>query len=182
METNLVRRYKRWRHGRGFGIHSPFAYDFITLTLRERLPYYAYDIIDAEASSEKADKCTLTPKALKLIFRIAVRFKPDMVAITGAKNADAEKRVIGYAGSNIKITSDLTDSNFNIINSAISETASARPNAVYIFPDTTDNGAAAACEKLWNDVTRGMRFDNSKSFSIIVCSPKLPKQRFDVKF
>ena len=47
--------YLRWRHGRGFGIHSPFAYNFICLTLRERLPYYAYPVLREELRRSGAD-------------------------------------------------------------------------------------------------------------------------------
>ena len=40
-----LRRYrtafKRYRHGKGFGIHSPFAFSFVLKVLRERLPYYS---------------------------------------------------------------------------------------------------------------------------------------------
>ena len=36
MQT-LLSRLRGWRHGRGFGIHSPFAFRFITEVLRQKL-------------------------------------------------------------------------------------------------------------------------------------------------
>ncbi|MDE6524298.1 MAG: hypothetical protein K2L66_01945 [Paramuribaculum sp.] len=36
---------RRWR-GRGNGVHSPFAYRFITEVLRQKDAYYAYDQLD----------------------------------------------------------------------------------------------------------------------------------------
>lgn len=36
-------RLRRARVSRGFSVHSPFAYRFITWVLRERLPYYCFD-------------------------------------------------------------------------------------------------------------------------------------------
>lgn len=33
---------KRFRHRRGYGVHSPFAFDFLTYVVYERGEYYAY--------------------------------------------------------------------------------------------------------------------------------------------
>ena len=33
---------RRFRHRRGYGVHSPFAFGFITGVVYERTPYYAY--------------------------------------------------------------------------------------------------------------------------------------------
>ena len=40
--------FQRLRHSRGFGVHSPFAYRFVTDVIRPgQYGYYAYDAIDA---------------------------------------------------------------------------------------------------------------------------------------
>ena len=52
-------RYKRWRHTKGYGVHSPFAYRLVTDVLRPgQYAYYAYNAIDfiitpAESSDHK---------------------------------------------------------------------------------------------------------------------------------
>ena len=33
---------RRFRHRRGYGVHSPFAFDFITDVVYERTAYYKY--------------------------------------------------------------------------------------------------------------------------------------------
>ena len=180
MKIDLARRYKRWRHGRGFGIHSPFAFDFITRTLRERLPYYAYPKLDALAA-EKWQGAS-GQRRLRLIFRIAVRFNPATAAIVGERNAALQKVALKAMRRDIDLKSSPSEAEMVIVNDATpSLPAIIGERAVYIFPDTT-HGGPAACEALWAATTRGMRFDNARGFTIIILSPRLPRQQFDVRF
>lgn len=179
MRLDLARRYKRWRHGRGFGIHSPFAYDFITTTLRERLPYYAYSKLDALAA-EKQQGASVQ-RRLRLIFRIAVRFNPTTAAIIGVRNASLQKVALKELRRDINLKSSLDKADLVIVNEDLSPGLVLREGLVYIFPDSRCGGATV-CETLWQSMPYGMRFDNSKGFSIIVANPKLPRQQFDVRF
>lgn len=38
--------YRKLRHGRGYGVHSPFVYALITKVIEEQHPYYCYQDID----------------------------------------------------------------------------------------------------------------------------------------
>ncbi|MDE6298719.1 MAG: hypothetical protein K2M10_03615 [Muribaculaceae bacterium] len=39
--------YLRWRHSKGFGVHSPFAYDVVTTAVRPgKYGFYGYEAID----------------------------------------------------------------------------------------------------------------------------------------
>lgn len=44
----LAEAYKRWRHTRGFGVHSPFAFELVTTVVRpgSRYAHYGYEDID----------------------------------------------------------------------------------------------------------------------------------------
>lgn len=179
MRLDLTRRYRRWRHGRGFGIHSPFAYDFITRTLRERLPYYGYERLAAmQFSSDSGDGLSI--RRLRLIFRIAVRFNPSSAAVTGLRDAAAMKATLRAVKSNIKFESSPADTGFAVIcdDTAIEPLPE---KAVYIFPDYR-RGGSETCAAIWSQTAHGMRFDNGKGFCVLVISPKLPKQQFEVKF
>jgi len=60
------RLYRKIRHRKGYGVHSPFAYNFITNIIGEKLPYYIFDNI--EKQREELLKCKdtvefLSPKA-----------------------------------------------------------------------------------------------------------------------
>lgn len=179
MELALARRYKRWRHGRGFGIHSPFAYDFITRTLRERLPYYGYDDIDAARGCAWSEPL-LPARRLRLLFRILARFNPPVVAVVGEPADTVLTATFTAVRHDIKITDDPHDADFIIVNGDTDFSIDSE-KVVVVFPDTRRAGSAAL-ENIWRQISRGMRFDNGCGFSIIVADPKLPRQQFDVRF
>lgn len=56
---------KRYRHTRGFGVHSPFAFRFITECIGEQWPYYAYD--------------TLRTPRQRFALRLGAYFQPDEI-------------------------------------------------------------------------------------------------------
>ena len=70
MQT-LLSRLRGWRHGRGFGIHSPFAFRFITEVLRQKLGYYGYADISPD-------------KRMRLLYRLVVFFQPERVMVMSA--------------------------------------------------------------------------------------------------
>ena len=51
MIGSIVEYYKRWRHSRGYGVHSPFAYDLVKRVIRppRGYAYYGYEDIDVAA-------------------------------------------------------------------------------------------------------------------------------------
>ncbi len=45
--SSLSRFYKRWRHSRGFGVHSPFAYEIVINAVTPgKYSYYGYEDIE----------------------------------------------------------------------------------------------------------------------------------------
>lgn len=45
--TTSFQAYVRWRHSRGFGVHSPFAYNIVKMAVRPgNYGYYGYEDID----------------------------------------------------------------------------------------------------------------------------------------
>ncbi len=75
--NKLALYIRRFRVNRGFTVHSPFAYRFIKLVVRERLPYYAFrDIRDPYD---------------RLLYRTAVYFHPSSISAAGPNAAHALK-------------------------------------------------------------------------------------------
>ncbi|MCM1503852.1 MAG: hypothetical protein NC127_01475 [Muribaculum sp.] len=82
----------RLRHSKGFGIHSPFAFNFVLRVLREKWAYYAYSDIESmrdclqrivdEMPGEHPRLISL--KNAKMLFRIACYFNPKAILQIGA--------------------------------------------------------------------------------------------------
>ncbi len=71
------KRIFHWRRNKGYGVHSPFAFNFITGVVRNTAcHYYAYAPLDAVSGSKDR-------KRARLLFRVACRFNPREVLETG---------------------------------------------------------------------------------------------------
>lgn len=93
----MLKFLRRWRHSRGFGVHSPFAFRFIREVLREhRCAYYAYADIAGEV--RRRPGVMALAEAL-LLYRVAVDLRPvsACVAAGGARGALAAE-ILSKAG------------------------------------------------------------------------------------
>ena len=72
----------RQRHNRGYGVQSPSSFFFVTQVLKERLPYYAYPILEEIAKEEKN-----SAKRLKEVFRITTHHNPANSIAIGSPSA-----------------------------------------------------------------------------------------------
>jgi hypothetical protein len=82
------------RHHRsgGFGIHSPYAYQFVRNVWRQRLPYYAYGGIHQLVGTIKAgtnrqqrrEMDLISEREARLLFRVANFFNPGQFLQIGA--------------------------------------------------------------------------------------------------
>lgn len=103
----VIRSVKRWWRSKGFGIHSPFAFYFVTKVLRESLPYYCYHDIDCMVYDAPEGKSASMPKAgeLKALLRIICHFIPSEVYVHPSA-PDEISRTIRMADSRIKFSSE----------------------------------------------------------------------------
>lgn len=65
----------RIRHGRGFGVHSPLAYELITSVLRDKPAYYADNEIETFGLNRRQRRIA------RIIFRLLVRFGAETVSV-----------------------------------------------------------------------------------------------------
>lgn len=92
------RRYRTaWsRHHRsgGFGIHSPFAFNFVQNVLGEQCPYYAYARIAKWRATAKAalggcwphTSSLISLNEARMLFRITNFFNPSQLLVIGARS------------------------------------------------------------------------------------------------
>lgn len=83
----------RFRHRRGYGVHSPFAFDFITDVVYQRLPYYKYRELTllerAQAPVRGRDWGYESRKVKRLLFRIVNYCRPQLMVDAGRLSASA---------------------------------------------------------------------------------------------
>ena len=163
----VLKYFNLWRHGRGFGIHSPFAFRFITEVLRLRTPYYAYrDIPDRGR--------------LRQIFRVVCHFRAQRVAVLSDVPGPIEAAVrrVGRAVQTLKDNPDFVVADMRV----------ATPEAIAAFIAGGARGAYLLnCNRSMLDavtatMSRGMSFDNCRGTAVIAALPHLPRQDFKVKF
>lgn len=72
---NLFKEYIRWRHSRGFGVHSPFAFRLISDVLRPgRYGYYSYWEIENHLKRNEKDDYRFI-RLIKFTLRLAIFLK-----------------------------------------------------------------------------------------------------------
>ncbi|MFI3239144.1 MAG: hypothetical protein R3Y22_00930 [Bacteroidales bacterium] len=110
--TRYSSALKRYHRSNGHGIHSPFAFHFVTSVLRERTPYYAYKDIEGYMNMVKGRNTfnrrhfrevkMISFKCAKIIFRLINHFQPSNIfQISG--NYGIITKSIMYANSQVGI-------------------------------------------------------------------------------
>lgn len=87
--TNPLVWLARFRHRKGYGVHSPFAFRFITDVIYERHPFYAYKELDRALPFPKRFR---QRKGLHLMLRLANHLQPSTILLP--KDAWWEKRYL----------------------------------------------------------------------------------------
>ena len=97
----------RFRHSKGFGIHSPFAFKFVLDVLREKCGYYAYAGIKARrrlvarrlSAKRGVHTRIISLKNAKMLFRIACYFNPRLILQIGSTYGISTSSVLDVSAS-----------------------------------------------------------------------------------
>lgn len=158
---------QRFRHSRGFGVHSPFAFRFINEVLCEQLHYYDYDRLPtAEMRLAYRLAAFLQPSEMRAEEAVSHLAKAAMMATQGKPGRpprwallDAAPLVIASPAANPAVLA--------------SEIAGGA-NAIIKYADP------AALRSVIDTMAGGMVFDNEKGLAIVIASPRFPKQYFNL--
>lgn len=100
--------YKRWRHTRGFGVHSPFAFALLGAVIRpgRNYSYYGYlDIENALVSESPAHAC----RHARMLLRLASFLNVRSAFIPNDAGAAVFRAALLAANSHMKISAALAD-------------------------------------------------------------------------
>ena len=108
MTHRLAEAYKRWRHTRGYGVHSPFAYTVVKEVIRpgRRYAYYGYEDIDCALGRGEGMRARRTARTL---LRLAAFLDTDRVFMPNSHDTTLYLTALRAAGSRIHVTSAMQE-------------------------------------------------------------------------
>ena len=160
MQT-VLKYFRRAARSRGFGVHSPFAYTFITEVLHPSpcYAYYAYDVVGSDAR-------------MRLLVRLLAYFDPATIAIDVADSAPKVRAAVQAACRRARIVEE--DADFIV-------TDSSTPYRTDVNMLILGKNARAVLADLRARMTTGMSFALGKDCAVVVPASHLPRQDFDIK-
>lgn len=163
----ILRTLNRFRHRRGYGVHSPFAYRFITEVLCQPLPYYGYAVTGRD------------PR-LRLLLRLTAFFAPQRIAVYSA-TPEPLKVSASRGLSTVTYTADdpdmiVVDDEDTPPEAYLPRLMAGGTHALIV------NASSGLRPRLSAALSCGMLFDNGHGTIVIAGYSYLPRQDFDVKF
>jgi hypothetical protein len=107
-------RLSRFHYRCGYGVHSPFAFDFITQVIYEKEAYYAYKELKVEEKkrmrmNHEKGWVSEPRKVNRLLFRLVNRVQPCTIVDVGNLSCSALYLQAGKPSADYIPASDLTD-------------------------------------------------------------------------
>lgn len=104
---------RRFRHRRGYGVHSPFAFNFITNVIYEHTPYYKYDeLLVSQKEQARQKDCGWdyeTGKVKRLLFRVVNYCQPVTIVDAGCLSASSLYLKAAKEGADYTAAADLSE-------------------------------------------------------------------------
>lgn len=171
----------RIRHRRGYGVHSPFAFNFLTYVVYERGIYYAYQRLDALYPRWHRLLGTRPLQRSRLFFRLANYAHPARAVVVGGTAADVS--YMHEACKNAHFIDAGSDETADFIYLAVPDTrvldSHVHPGAMLVLDNLRRH--RTWWRMLQQDARTRVTFD-LYDVGIAFFDPKLNKQNYIVNF
>lgn len=185
MNRNQLKSYLRYRlkarHRRGFGVHSPFVFDFLNFVIFEKNHYYAYEKISAFYQKNNAP---FSEKYARLLFRLMNFSSAKNVVEIGEnffENALEISTQKNFSQNNFAFISleKLSEQMFSELEKTLSQN---HENAIFVFNNIYFSKQTQA---FWNSICKKNNVNLSLDlfqFGIVIFKNQLPKQHYIIAF
>lgn len=177
----IGKAYKRWRHTRGYGVHSPFAYQMVTEVINGRRGYAYYGEEALENKLKGYDR-NLRRFALK-VMRLASRLDIGSTFISNNIDKNFFENALKAANSRMALTSaeELADNSRLIITDGNDiefeklEKLLERPGRVLLLMNVPKGWN----ERLFDSLEEGLMFHGKKN-SLLINRPMMHKVSYSI--
>lgn len=169
---------RRWHRSRGFGIHSPFAYRFVSETLRGR-PRGHYDYAPLARLCATRPTKQVSRHTLRRLYRIVTHLRPTQIDIIGPdpEHLIADTVALVTPGTTARPMTIVTAPPVNI--DTLARTL-ALQGIIYIT-DLCDSTLRQVYDTLRTDTPHVMSFTNDRQ-AVMVSRHDLPRQEYRIWF
>ncbi len=183
MRPGIITYLKALRGSRGFGIHSPFAFEFVLNVLRDRHPFYAYEELERRHKVRNGSERP-SLQQMKLLFRISSRLdlkyisvigNPDTLLIDSLTMPSSQTTIDNTALSSLTIVASNTEMSDTEITDAILNNLN-HGGSIILF------GHNHMVQHIYEHMSHGILFHNGSEPTIIVGQKHLPRQQFLVLY
>jgi hypothetical protein len=172
---------RRWWRSKGFGIHSPFAFEYVNEVIAQPCHYYAYSETDIVAK-----RCRVSRRLTRLLSRVAIRCWSPSAVCLGTDSWVEE--VLKASRSDIAILrAPRTDTAMFILGnvhmpevaflSPLDAISSCEATIVLLGVNEPHSASATAFSRLKQELQHGMTFSDGYT-AIVITNSKLPRQDF----
>lgn len=185
-------RWLRWlfrfRHRQGYGIHSPFAFHFVTYVVYESGAYYAYPELDR--LWQQARRSGLTPlrrKDCRLLLRLANYVRPVHAVAVGIGQESVEMAYMRSGSRHTEWMEEGTSADWVVAlhgweHRAVELLEKVSPGGMLLLYGI---GGSAESRKAWQRLlqkpTAQVSFD-LYDWGVICCRPELQRQHYVVNY
>lgn len=182
-KLRISETYKRWRHTRGYGVHSPFAYSLVKGVVRPGRAYrwYGYQAIEQSLLTQSSAKIR---KEARMLLRLAAFLRIDSAYLPAGNDAGPYLTALLAADSGTRIVSalgKLTECRMictsgTAVPLTLLKTAVMREGCVIAARDLP----AAWIEELYSILPTGLMLRGKKNV-IIINRPDMQKLAYTVR-